>query len=223
LNEKSNYKNWELKLKLEMKLKPEELEDHGYALMDTLGHMDIIPFVKKHIKTKTFYSVVYKLINIIAAFLLGFWLWKCHEYDGVSIGKGLNYLSYGIFIALALIPLHEFIHVLAYKSQGATKTSYDANFKKFYFMAIADQFVANKKEFIIVALAPFSVISSVLLVMLIFSGPLFSITLLSTLLAHTACCSGDFGMLSYFEVHKDKMVVTYDDKSNGISYFYGKS
>jgi len=205
-----------------MKIKPEELEQQGYLLMDNLGHRDIIPFVKKYIKTKTFYSVLYKLINVIAAFLLGIWLWKCDYYNNVSIGKGLNYLSYGIFMALALIPLHEFIHVLAYKSQGATKTSYDANLKKFYFMAIADQFVANKKEFTIVALAPFTVISAALLIMFIFSGPLFSITILSTFLTHTACCSGDFGLLSYFEVHRDKMIVTYDDKSNGISYFYGK-
>jgi len=58
-------------------------------------------------------------------------------------------------IAFALIPSHEYIHVLAYKSKGAKNTSCDANLKKFYFMAIAYRFVANKKEFQIVALAPF--------------------------------------------------------------------
>lgn len=206
-----------------MKLKPEELEDHGYVLMDTLGHMDIIPFVKKHIKTKSFFTVFYYTTNVILALALILWIGKCKVYDGVTIAKGLNYLSYGIFVALALIPFHEFIHVLAYKSQGAINTSYDANLKKFYFMAIADQFVADKKEFTIVALAPFTVISSIMLLMLFFSGPLFSITILSTLLMHTACCSGDFGILNYFEVHKDKTLLTYDDKAKGISYFYGKS
>lgn len=35
-------------------------------------------------------------------------------------------------------------------------------------------------------------------------------------------CSGDFGLLSYFEYHKNKHVVTYDDVENQISYFYGK-
>jgi hypothetical protein len=35
-------------------------------------------------------------------------------------------------------------------------------------------------------------------------------------------CSGDFGILSYFELHKDKEVVTYDDIENKISYFYGR-
>jgi hypothetical protein len=35
-------------------------------------------------------------------------------------------------------------------------------------------------------------------------------------------CSGDFGLLSYFDVHRDKEMVTYDDKAAGRSYFYAK-
>jgi hypothetical protein len=40
------------------------------------------------------------------------------------------------------------------------------------------------------------------------------------LFAHTAMCSGDFGLLNYFEFYKDKEIVTYDDVENKISYFY---
>ncbi|MBK9716025.1 MAG: hypothetical protein IPO85_00595 [Saprospiraceae bacterium] len=47
-------------------------------------------------------------------------------------------------------------------------------------------------------------------------------TISSVLLAHTAMCSGDFGLLSFFDFHKDKEPVTYDDVENKISYFYGK-
>lgn len=162
------------------------------------------------------------IANILLLSLLAFWLWKCHQYNAIKFKEEINFLSYGIFLALALIPLHEFIHVLAYKSQGAKHTSYDANLKKFYFMAIADRFVANKKEFTIVALAPFVAISIVLFLLAVLSGPALSITFLSALLTHTACCSGDFGMLSYFAANKSKDVVTYDDKTKGISYFYKK-
>ena len=87
--------------------------------------------------------------------------------------------------------------------------------------APADQFVANKKEFQIVALAPFVVITSVGLVLLFFTTPLWSMTVLGALLTHTAFCSGDFGLLSYFDFHKDKEIVTYDDKESRVSYFYG--
>jgi hypothetical protein len=39
-------------------------------------------------------------------------------------------------------------------------------------------------------------------------------------LDHMGMCSGDFGLLNYFEIHKDKEVVTYDDLATGLSYFY---
>lgn len=45
---------------------------------------------------------------------------------------------------------------------------------------------------------------------------------MGVLLAHTAMCSGDFGLLSYFEFNKEKNVVSYDDVENKISYFYAK-
>jgi hypothetical protein len=44
-----------------------------------------------------------------------------------------------------------------------------------------------------------------------------------TLLLHTAFCSGDFALLSYFEKHRARKVVTYDDVPSGVSYFYGLS
>ncbi|MBK7234060.1 MAG: DUF3267 domain-containing protein [Saprospiraceae bacterium] len=124
---------------------------------------------------------------------------------------------------MLLIPLHEYIHVLAYKSQGATNTSYDVNLKKFYFMALADKFVANKREFKIAALAPFIVITTTLIILLFLANTNLKLTISAVLFAHTAMCSGDFGLLSYFEFNKEKQIVTYDDVENKISYFYGKT
>lgn len=121
-----------------------------------------------------------------------------------------------------MIPIHEYIHVLAYKSQGAQHTSYDVNWKKFYFMALAHQFVADRTEFSIVALAPFVVITITLSLALFWANGLWHFTILGTLTMHTAACSGDFGILSYFYFHKDHDIVTYDDIENKISYFYGK-
>jgi hypothetical protein len=90
-------------------------------------------------------------------------------------------------------------------------------------MAMADQFVASRREFRLVALAPFLLINLVS-IFLFFTVPLaWTYTVLGTLLTHTAFCSGDFGLLSYFEFHQDKEVVTYDDKENQVSYFYGRS
>ena len=148
---------------------------------------------------------------------------KDFNLPGYSFGDQFAHLSYGIALAFVLLPLHEYIHVLAYKSQGATNTSYGANLKKFYFMAIADKFVANRKEFTIVALAPFAFITASLVLILYFVSSTWEITILGVLLTHTSMCSGDFGLLSFFAFHKDKDVATYDDKENGVSFFYGKN
>lgn len=206
-----------------MKIRPDELTENGYVLLDMLGHKELVPFIRTYMKKRTKYSVFYYLINIIVFGLAGYFFVDGYNLADYNLLDRFTHFSYGLAIAFLLVPLHEYIHVLAYKSQGATNTSYAANLKKFYFMALADKFVANKKEFEIVALAPFTVISTILTVLLFLVNPNSTLTIIGVLLAHSAMCSGDFGLLSFFELHKDKEAVTYDDVENKISYFYGRT
>ncbi len=187
-----------------MKIKPDELYENGYFLLDELGHKELVPFIQTYMKKRTKYSVFYYISNFLIFGLVGYFFVKGYNLADYSIGNRFTQFSYGLAIALALLPLHEYIHVLAYKSQGATDTSYDANLKKFYFMALADKFVANKKEFEVVALAPFVVITTILIILLFVANTNWTLTVSSVLLAHTAMCSGDFGLLSYFEFNKKK-------------------
>ena len=128
----------------------------------------------------------------------------------------------GLLLTFALVPFHELIHGTAYKLLGAKKTSYDVHLKKFYFLAIADKFVTNKREFKIIALAPFLIISLTLLIVSVFMEEPWKVTIFTTLLIHSIACSGDFALLSYFEFNKEKEVVTYDDKENNVSLFYAR-
>lgn len=206
-----------------MKIQPEELNKQGYKLIESLDHQELIPFVRMYLKKRTKISVFYTMINVVIAGFVVLHFWIRYAKEGFNLSDAFTHFSYGLAMAFLLIPLHEFIHVVAYKSQGALHTSYDANLKKFYFMAIADKFVANKQEFSIIALAPFVVITTILTILFFVSSTLWSFTIMGILLTHTAFSSGDFGLLSYFEFHKDKDIVTYDDKKSGISYFYSKS
>jgi hypothetical protein len=202
-----------------MKISPDALESHGFAHQDTLEHQDLIPFVQKYLKKPTVSSRLYTAANLLLfAALVANFVYQ-NGANEITIGTGLTFSSFGISIAFLLIPLHEFIHVLAYKYVGAERTSYDVNWKKFYFMALADRFVADRKEFKIVALAPFITITSLGLMALLLTSAEESFIPLSTILVHSAFCGGDFGILSYFDFHKDKTVVTYDDISTGKSYF----
>lgn len=207
----------------EMNIRPDELTENGYVLLDKLGHKELVPFIRTYMKKKTKYSAFYYLMNIVVFGLAGYFFVDGYNLADYNFLDRFTHFSYGLAIAFLLVPFHEYIHVLAYKSQGATNTSYDANLKKFYFMALADKFVANKKEFEIVALAPFTVITIILTVLFFLVDTNWTLTIISVLLAHTAMCSGDFGLLSFFEFHKDQEAVTYDDVENKISYFYGRT
>jgi hypothetical protein len=206
-----------------MNIQPTDLEKHGYVKLDSLGHQELVPFIRTYMKKRTKFSMLYYLANIIVFGLTGYLFTQGFDSSDYEWGDRFTHFCYGLAIAFALLPLHEYIHVLAYQSQGAKNTSYDANIRKFYFMALADKFVANKKEFQVVALAPFVLITSGLIVFLILVNENWNLTVVGALLAHTAMCSGDFGLLSYFEFHKDKEVVTYDDIHSGVSYFFGKA
>lgn len=205
-----------------MKILPHELLENGYVLMDKLSHNEIVPFIQKYMKKSNKYSIFYYLSNLLLFGLSGFLFLKGFNKPEYDFDDRLTQFGYGLAIAFLLVPLHEYIHVLAYKSQGATNTSYGANLKKFYFMALADKFVANKQEFEIIALAPFAVITTITTILLFIVNTNWILTLVGILLAHTAMCSGDFGLLSYFEFYKDKHIITYDDVQNKISYFYCK-
>jgi hypothetical protein len=206
-----------------MNLKPEELEENGYVLLDEMNHAEIVPFVRKFLQKRTWFSSFYYVSVIVSFSLLLFFCIKLYHSGGYSIIRILIQILLGVLLTLALIPFHEWIHALAYKSQGAKQTSFDANLKRFYFLAIADKFVTSKREFLIIALAPFIVISLALLITSFLTGEGWKVVLFTTLMIHTIACSGDFALLSYFEFNRKKEVITYDDKENKVSFFYVKS
>lgn len=206
-----------------MKIKFDDLEKHGFTLQDRLEHHELVPFVQAWLKKRTFFSILYLAFNGLAVAFLGLAFGVNAGTDAISWGDGFGHFSYGVAIGFMLIPIHEYIHVLAYRSQGATNTSYDVNWKKFYFMAVADQFVASRREFQIVALAPFAVISTALFIAFFLVSPVWQFTVLGVFFTHTACCGGDFSLLSYFSFYKNREVVTIDDATNKVSYFFVKN
>ena len=205
-----------------MQLSPEELSTPQYTLLERLNHKDMIPFVQTYLKKRTFASVFYYATTFVLFMIAVFFMAYYVASKQVKLGEALGYLATGIGFFFLLIPLHEYLHALAYRWQGATQTSFDMNLRKFYFLAIADKFVASRTEFRIVALAPFTVISGALIILALFVNQLQLFTVLGALFMHTSACSGDFALLSFYNFHAGKTIFTYDDKTNEISYFYEK-
>ena len=89
-------------------------------------------------------------------------------------------------------------------------------------MAIADRFVANRKETFIAAPHAFVVITTGL-VLLLFRGRQLATDHRRHAAGPYGYVSGDFGLLSYFACHPDLDIVTWDDRANNISYFTVKN
>ena len=96
-----------------MDIKPEDLAANGYQLNAQMEHNNIVPFIGLYLKKKTTVTICYNLFLIGLATILGFWIYVAMTKYGYEISTCLNYLSYGIALSFALIPLHEFLHVKA--------------------------------------------------------------------------------------------------------------
>lgn len=200
----------------------EELEEKGFVLLDELDHQRLVPFIREQLSRSEpakWFFVAATLLPLCCAVALAGWL---HARGLYPLGNSLSGFGSGIIGTFLLIPFHEYIHVLAYRSQGATNTSYGADWKRFVFMALADRFVADRTAFRVIALAPYVVISALLIIPMPFVPPYALFALLGSLVMHTGACSGDFGLLAYFEHHKDKEVVTYDEVDSKRSFFLGR-
>jgi hypothetical protein len=202
-----------------MQLKPGNLEQQGYALASELTHADMIPFLKEYMRKKNVINVFYWGWNIII--LLGI-CWFCIADTQLDFSEKFDKLFLGVFFFFLLLPIHEFIHGAVYKLLGAEKVRYGAVWKKMMFYAIAPDFVADAGEFKFVAYAPFVLINAALIGSGFFVSESIQWILAGTLLFHSAGCSGDFGLISYFYENRNKTVVTYDDAENGKTFFYTK-
>ncbi len=197
-------------------------EKNGFTLDAVLHHQDIIPFIKKYLFTGNLFTLSYLFSNLLFLMALLFSFYIQISSGTVQFFESFTWFGYGCALTFALVPIHEGLHGLAYKLCGAPKVSFAANWKKLYFMAIADKFVATRYPFYFIGSLPFVLISLVLIILALLANDGRQIMLLSTLLIHASMCAGDCGLMSYFAENKNHQVATYDDHQNSITYFYIK-
>ncbi len=131
--------------------------------LDRLDHQELVAFIQRYIKKWNAYTGFYFLANALLNLLTAYLIFRGYGSPTYLFGDRFTHFSYGIPLAFALLPLQKYNHVLAYRSRGATTTSFSANLRKRYFMALTDKFVANERKFTVVALSPFVLISALLL------------------------------------------------------------
>ena len=130
------------------------------------------------------------------------------------------------FLALAalfviILPIHELLHAAAYRLSGARDIRWDYSLRMAAVWVTAHRFVATGRPFVFVALAPFVVINAALIAAAIVF-PKLAVFLLFVLLWHLHGSIGDWSLLNFIWLHRERGFWTFDDAEAGKSYFYGR-
>lgn len=199
----------------------EQLVARGYELHSSFSHQDLVHFIKPYMEKPNRFARFYKW-SLALLFLLAMGV------AGFVVGSGkfsfqmLNYFLIGIALVIFLIPIHEIIHGIAYKIVGAPSVQYGVVWKQAVFYAMADRHVISFSAFLLVALAPFVVINTLLLIGIFVLPAYWPCASFSMLLFHTLFTGGDFALLSFFQEHRHLDMLTYDERASGKTFFYAK-
>ena len=166
---------------------------------------------------KTLYLVLANLAGMGFGALLSYsvvlWILDGSPNTAIQVGAGT---AFGVS---ALIIIHEWIHGVAYKALGAKNVYYGGNIKQFVFYAASDGDVLDGRQFRLVALAPFVVVTAACLCLMLLM-PQYLVALLTVLCLHTLFCGGDFLFVHFLSQHDLNRLRTYDDRAKAESYFY---
>ncbi len=200
------------------------MNNPAYSQVEVLAYENVIPFVFKNIKQFNLSTAVFYISNIIFFVFLLLHILNSFFTGDYSLGDlFLSGLVGFIVFPILLIPLHEFLHAVAYKIIGAPRIRIGMSLSQYVFYVAADKFVAGFFEMIFVAIVPFVLISAlfVYLFMVVDSG--ISTALLMSLFAHGTMCIGDFAVLSFFIENGRSKLITFDLYEEKKAYFYLKS
>jgi hypothetical protein len=199
---------------------PDELSHDRYQLLGEMTHATLADFVVEYFLrrgswlTHTHHALSF--ITLAAAVAVA-----------VMQGRGFAraFLDFGmamVALFMIILPLHEALHALAYRLSGARDIRWDYSLRILAVWVIAHRFVVSTRAFLFVALAPFVVLNALLMAgALAFPG--YAVLLLFLLLLHLHGCAGDWSLLNFVWLHRERGFWTYDDAVAGKSYFFGRA
>jgi hypothetical protein len=205
-----------------MSIQVEDLDDQTrYRHLLTIPYQDLIQFVLGYLKKRsglTFFFWVFCL------FFLGLTVFARITIAGFfpEIDIILHSVLGLIIFPLLCIPVHELIHVIPYYISGARNIRVGMDLKQYLFYVTAHRYVATPIQFIIIAIAPFLIISTAITILAFLLPGLWIWSLSLFLFVHATMCAGDFALLNFYFLNRDKKIYTWDDADRKIAYFYEK-
>ncbi len=207
-----------------MRYSVRELQDEKkFKLLYILSLEDMVRFVFGQMRNRNpsiviFYTIasgsfIWMILTFVYMLLPGQWGW---------VKIVLNCFYGFILWPVVLIPVHELIHAMVYKLAGAPDIKFGVKPDSYLFYVTADRYVMGRRSFMMVAFAPFILISVVLILLIFSTDDPCSWSFITCFFVHTTMCIGDFAIAGFFLAQRGKEIYTYDDIEKEETYFYVK-
>jgi hypothetical protein len=197
----------------------EDLDDvTRFHLFLSISYNDLAEFVINQLKKRSFITLLFWFLCLLSftfSVVIRFSLAR-HFAWGAIIKQSL--IGF-ILLPVLCIPVHEGLHILPFALSGARNIRVGMDLKQYLFFVTAHRYVAGKRQFTIVALMPFLLITAASIAAIIILPPPWKWSVAAFLFAHTTMCAGDFALISLFNI-KGKKIYTWDDADKRMAYFY---
>lgn len=203
-----------------MALSVEELENESrFRKILEVPYNELITFVFEYLKKRSSLIIFFFSLNIIflvAAIIIRVDLSGYFRLPAIIIHTVLGFLVFPLLI----IPVHELLHVVPFYLSGAKNIRAGMDLKQYLFYVTAHRHVATPGQFRLVAFLPFFIITLILLLLIVNLPGLWKWSMSLLLFIHTTMCAGDFAMLNFYHINRNKKIYTWDDADKKIAYFY---
>lgn len=202
-----------------MNLSVEDLQNSSkYHLIKELDYNDLAGFVLDYIRRKSSITVIFWATCLL--FLLNAVLIRIELNGSFPFLKIFTHTLSGLIVMpLLIIPIHEIMHIIPFYLTGAKNIRIGVDLKQYLFYVTAHRFVVPGNHFRFIALTPFLLISIINIIMIIVIPGLWKWSLSLLLFVHATMCAGDFALLNFFWLHRNKKILTWDDAEKKTTYF----
>ena len=203
-----------------MALTVEDLEDQSrFRQLLEIRYNELIPFIVDYLRRKSALTMFFWAV-CFAFFLIALGVRLKLVYIFPHGRIMLHSLLGLVVFPLLSIPLHEGLHIIPFFLSGARNIRIGMDLKQYLFYVTAHRYVASPLQFRIIALIPFILISSAFLVFLYLAPGLWKWSISLFLFSHATMCAGDFALLNYYVLNRNKKIYTWDDADRKVAYFY---
>lgn len=206
-----------------MGIKVEDLDNpQDFRQLAAISYSDLLGFIFQYLKKITLVITLFWILNISflgIAIITRITVASENFFPDILFHSLLGFIIFPILS----IPLHEVLHLIPYYLSGARDIRIGMDLKQYIFYVTAHRYVADSRQFIIVALFPFLIISIAVIVLIIILPGLWKWSLSAFLFAHGTMCAGDAALLNFYFINRGKKIFTWDDADEKMAYFYEKT